>query len=44
MTAYPFGLCYPNLKDVLARVNHSVCHQQLDIDLTKFNIPLVVTN
>lgn len=37
---FSFGLRYPNLKDVLAQVNHSVCHQQLDIDLTKFNIPL----
>ncbi|PJG82256.1 cupin domain-containing protein [Caviibacterium pharyngocola] len=40
---FSFGLRYPNLTDLLENVQKGFCHQNPDIDLTAFNIPLRLT-
>lgn len=37
---FSFGLRYPNLSDLLEKVQKGFCHQNPDIDLTEFTLPL----
>ncbi|PJG86289.1 cupin domain-containing protein [Conservatibacter flavescens] len=37
---FSFGLRYPNISDLLDNINNIFCRQDLDLNLTPFNLPL----
>ncbi|WP_443091260.1 ribosomal protein uL16 3-hydroxylase [Basfia succiniciproducens] len=37
---FSFGLRYPNLSDLMERIQHGFCYQNSEIDLNEFSIPL----
>ncbi|AAU37166.1 cupin domain-containing protein [[Mannheimia] succiniciproducens] len=37
---FSFGLRYPNLSDLMERIQHGFCYQNPEIDLNEFSIPL----